>query len=410
MAAKTHSRTALWIAAAALVVAALTYAFWPRPTLVDLGLVTQGPLRVTINEEGRTQVHEPYVVSTPITGRLMRLEVEPGDQVTAGETVVARMLPTSPTALDARTREQARASVTAAEAALRVAEADLNKARADRDLADANLERTQKLYDSGIASKAALDTDARASRAANANLDTARAAISMRVAELNNARALLISFDDHGLASAISAQTENVIPLHAPASGRILRIMQRSEITLPAGTPILEIGDITRDLEVLAEMLSTDAVQIHTGDAVIIDNWGGPQPLLGTVARIEPWGFTKTSALGVEEQRVRVTVHFTGPPDDRAALGHGFRVEVRVVVWDQPDATIVPSGALFRQGDGWALFVVEGGTAHQRPVTVAANNGLEAAIADGITPGDTIVLYPPAGLADGTRVAARAAY
>lgn len=410
MAEHKHSRLGMTLAAGVVVAGALTYAFWPRPTLVDMGAVIEAPLQVTIDEEGRTRVHEPYVVSTPIAGRMMRLTLEPGDRVERGD-VVARLLPTSPSALDARSREQARANVTAAEAALRVAEADLNKARADRDLAQANLERTKRLFDSGIVSHAALDSDERSAKAANAALDTARAAISMRVAELNNARAALISFDDTGLAEAIEAEQGEVLPLKAPVPGAILQIMQRSEVTLPAGTPILEIGNVETDLEVLAELLSTDAVRIAPGDAVIIDNWGGDIPLQGEVARIEPWGFTKVSALGVEEQRVNVTVRFLSPWEDRKALGHGFRVEVRIVTWAQDKALTVPAGALFRDGpDAWALFVVQDGVAVQRRVGVAANNGLVAAITEGVNAGDVIVLYPPAGLTDGQKVARRSAY
>jgi len=410
MAQKKRSRTLVTLGAAALVTGALAYAFWPRPMLVDMGVASQGPMQVTINEEGRTTVHEPYVVSTPIQGRLMRQTLEPGDQVEQGSTV-ARMLPISPSALDARTREQARGNVTAAEAALRVAEANLNKARADRDLADANLERTKRLFASGIVSQAALDADERAARAALAALDTTRAAISMRVAELNNARAALVSFDDQGLAEVIDAEQENILPLKAPVPGTILRVMQQSEITVPSGTPILEIGNIKTDLEVLTELLSTDAVKIQAGDSVIIDNWGGTAPLMGVVARIEPWGFTKVSALGVEEQRVKATIRFSSPYEERTALGHGFRVETQIIIWSADEATTVPAGALFRSSqDTWAVFVVQDDVARQRAVTVAANNGLTAAISDGISPGEQIVLYPPAGLTDGQRVAQRSAY
>lgn len=410
MAAKKHTRQIISLTVAVALAVALAYAFWPRAALVDLGSVTEGPMQVTIDEEGRTQVHNPYTVSTPVTGRLLRVDVEPGDEVTAKVTVVARMLPTTPTVLDARSREQARANVTAAEAALRVAEAALNSARADRDLAEANLSRTQKLFDSGIASQAALDNDARALRAADAGLDTARAAISMRVAELDNAQAALQNFDGLGADGASANGADQIHPIHAPISGRILQVLQRSETTLAAGTPILEIGDIRNDLEVLSEMLSTDAVQIAPGDAVIVDQWGGEAPLNGVVSRIEPTGFTKVSALGVEEQRVRVTIRFSDPPEARAGLGHGFRVEARVITWASDKALIVPAGALFRQGEDWAIFVVEDGVARARSVAVEANNGLQAAITDGVAAGDTIVLYPPAGLEDGQKVAQRAAY
>ncbi|SNS55740.1 efflux RND transporter periplasmic adaptor subunit [Tropicimonas sediminicola] len=408
MARRKRSRRLLTLLVLALVAGALAFAFWPRPMLVDIGEVTRGPLVVTIDEEARTRVHDPYVVSTPVTGRLLRVAVEPGDAVVRGTTVVAHMLPINPSALDIRTREQARAAVTAAEAALRVARADLNKAIADNDVAQSDLERAQQLAQTGTLAQAALERAEGTARAAQAALDTAEAAISMREAEVANARAQLIGFDDQGLATALQINTEKATPLFAPATGRILQVMQKSETTLPVGTPIMEIGNIEEDLEVVVELLSTDAVQVREGDRVIVDKWGGPQPLAGEVIRIDPWGFTKYSALGVEEQRVRARIALTDPPDTRTALGHGFRVEVRIVVWETGDATIVPASALFRQDGGQAVFVVEEGVARLRPVEIERSNGLEAAVASGLEPGERIVLYPAPGLAEGARVANRA--
>lgn len=405
MAKHRKSRTWATLSASLVVAAGLVFAFWPRATLVDIGTVSQGPMRVTIDEEGRTRVHDAYVVSTPIAGRLLRLTAEVGDDVIKGETIVARMQPSAPNALDVRTREQAEAGVTAAQAALRVAGADVNKARADRDLAQSDFDRTQTLFDKGIASQSALDAASRSLRAADATLDTARAAVSMRVAELNNAQAQLLTFDDKQLGEAL--ETQETIPLPAPASGTILQIMQPSEITVAAGTPIMEIGDIARDLEVQVDLVSTDAVQVHVGQPVLIDDWGGPRVLNGEIRHIAPFGFTKVSALGVEEQRVTTTIRFTDPPEARAGLGHGFRVEARIVTWSATDAVTVPASALYRKGDGWALFVVENGRAQDRAVTVEANNGLSAAISTGVKPGDAIILYPPSGLMPGTKVAQR---
>lgn len=409
MARRKHSRKVFTLAVVLALAGALAYAFWPRPLLVDIDVVKRQAMVVTINEEGRTQVHNAYVVSTPITGRLLRVAVEPGDSVIRDETVVARMLPTQPAALDVRTREQALATVSSAEAALRVAQADINRARADVELAEGNLARTAKLHANGIASDASLERDETAARLAQANLDTARAAVSMRIADLNNARAMLIGFDDTGSDRGAAGQAEEAIPLYAPSSGVILQVSQQSEITLPAGTPIMEIGDVEEDLEIVAELLSTDAVQVRVGARVIIDNWGGIDSLEGEVARIEPWGFTKYSALGVEEQRVKVTIRFTSPAEARRGLGHGFRVEVRIVTWEDADALTVPSSSLFRAGRDWAVFAVDGeGRARQRSVVVTANNGIVAAIADGVEAGDRIVLYPSATLTEGARVAQRA--
>ena len=409
MAQKKHSRKLFIGIVVLLLGGALTYAFWPRPLLVDIGEVKRQPMVVTINEEGRTRVRNAYVVSTPIAGRLLRVEVEPGDAVERGKTVVARMLPTSPSALDIRTREQAQATVQSAEAALRVAQADMNKARADVELARSNLERTRKLHASGITSDAALERDETAMRLSEANLDTARAAISMRIAEVNNARAMLIGFDDQGLGQAAAEQSADAIPLAAPISGLILQVKQQSEITLPAGTPIMEIGNIAEDLEIEAELLSSDAVQVVEGARVIIENWGGGEPLEGTVERIEPWGFTKFSALGVEEQRVKVKIGFVSPAEARAGLGHGFRVETRIVTWSDEAALTVPSSSLYRTGAGWAVFVADAeGRAVERSVTLAANNGVLAAVESGLSEGERIVLYPSATLQPGSRITQRA--
>ncbi|MDV7143554.1 HlyD family efflux transporter periplasmic adaptor subunit [Tropicimonas sp. TH_r6] len=388
--------------------ATLVWAFRPQPVLVDLGEVRRGALMVTIDEEARTRVHEPYVVSTPVAGRLLRVEVEPGDVVERGTTVVAHMLPLNPSALDIRTREQARAAVTAAEAALRVARADLNKAMADNDLTQSDLARAERLTRTGTLSQASLERAQSKARAAQATLDTAEAAISMREAEVDTIRAQLIGFDDQGLSAALQISHETATPLFAPATGRILQVMQKSETTLPVGTPIMEIGNIEDDLEIVVELLSTDAVQVREGARVIVDKWGGAPPLNGEVIRVDPWGFTKYSALGVEEQRVNARIRFTDPPETRSALGHGYRVEVRIVVWEAEDAVIAPASALYRNGDGYSAFIVGAeGLAELRRVEPKRSNGIETAIHTGLAPGEAVILYPAPGLAEGQRVAPR---
>lgn len=405
--AKKRSRLVLTLASAVLIAGALVAAFWPRPQIVDMGLVTRGKMIVTIDEEGRTRVRDAYIVSTPIAGRLLRVEVEPGDPVERGTTIVAHMLPTNPAALDVRTREQARAAVDAAEAALRVARADLNAALANRDAAESELVRTRQLAERGVTSGAALDRAQQAARVAAANVDTAEAAISMRQAEVANARAQLIGFDDRGLTGSLDTAGMQQIPLYAPADGRILQIMQQSETTLPAGTPIMEIGNVRNDLEVVVELLSTDAVQVRKGDRVIIDDWGGQETLAGTVLRVDPFGVQKFSALGVEEQRVSTIIRFTDPAEAHPGLGHGFRVEARIVVWEADDTLIVPSSALFRSGGEWAVFRVEGGTARLRPIKRGRDNGTEAQVLEGLEEGDAVVLFPSSGLSDGASVAQR---
>lgn len=385
----------------------LLYAFWPRATMVDLGEVTRGPMHVAISDEAKTRVREAYVVSAPIAGRLMRVEVEPGDLVTGGETEILHMMPLNPSALDIRTREQARAAVSAAQAAQRAARADLNKATADKDLAAVDLDRMRELRQSGIAAQAALDRAERVWRASRASLDMAQAALAMREADLANARARLIGFGDETLQASPSQEEGRSIPLLAPVTGRILRVMQESETTLAAGAPILEIGDTSNDLEIVAELLSADAVKVSVGNRVIIDKWGGTYSLNGTVERVEPWGFTKFSALGVEEQRVNVIIQFTDPLSRRENLGHGFRVETRVVIWEEADVLIIPSSAIFRHEDGWAAFAVVDGVARFTELEIGQSNGTEAELLGGLEEGARIILYPGPGLDDGTRVAQR---
>ena len=406
MAQKKRSRLYLTIGAVTLIGAAMAAAFWPRAVMVDMGQVTRGAMTVTIDEEGRTRVREAYVVSTPIAGRLQRVEVNPGDPVIRGETIVAHMRPINPAALDIRTREQARAAVDAAEASLRVARADLNAAIASNDLATSELARSQQLATRGITTDAALDRARQEARVAQANVDTAEAAISMRQAEVANAQAQLIGFDDQGLAAALGPRSDD-IPIRAPATGRILRIMQQSETTLPAGTAIMEIGDVGGDLEVVVDLLSTDAVQVAAGDRVIVDDWGGPLPLAGEVIRVDPFGISKFSALGVEEQRVSAVIRLTSPVESYKGLGHGFRVEARIVVWEDPNTLILPASALFRDAGEWAVFRVEDGSTALQRITIGQNNGLQAQVLDGLAQGDQVVLFPSSGLSGGMAVAQR---
>ncbi len=412
--AKRQSRTWAGLAAALAIALLLAWAFWPQPTRVDMAQASVTPMQVTLNEEARTRVRDAYVVSAPIAGRLLRVDAEVGDPVTGGDTVIARMLPIHPSALDVRSREQALAAVNTAEAALKMARADFNRALADQELASLEEGRLRRLYQEDIATRAELDSAIRNARATGAALDTARAAIAMRESELANARARLISFNEPAPRQSELPEGNNAIPLTAPISGQVLQILQKSETTLAAGTPILEIGDTANDLEVVVELLSSDAVQVTAGNRVVIAHWGGDHLLEGRVKRIEPWGYTKYSALGVEEQRVRGIIRFTSPETERRKLGHGYRVEVRIVLWESDSALTVPSSALFRHGEigehkenGWAVFTVENSRARLRPVQVAHNNGTLAHITGGLTAGETVILFPGPSLADGHRVARR---
>lgn len=407
MAQKKRSRSLLTAGVVVIIAGALAAAFWPRATMVDMAQAERTHLQVAISEEGRTRVREPYVVATPVAGRLMRVEVHPGDTVERGITVVAQMRPISPSALDVRTREQARALVSAAQAALRVARADLNAILAEKSVIDSDVERTQKLAISGTVSSAALERAEGQARAIEAKLETAKAAISMREAEIENAQTQLIDFDGDDISNGVGDSLAPPIPLHSPIDGRILQVIQQSETTLPAGAPILEIGDVQSDLEIVVELISTDAVRVSKGDRVIIEDWGLPNPLTGSVTRIEPYGFTKFSALGVEEQRVLVIIGFDEDQNAREKLGHGYRVETRIIVWEKENVLTLPASALFRIADKWAVYTVVGGLVETRTLRIGQSNGFSAQILDGLTEGDTVVLYPSAGLTDGMKVTQR---
>ncbi len=402
------------MAAALLLVVAFAYAFWPRPMQIDSAEVRRSDMIVTIDEEARTRVRDTYVVSAPISGRLLRVEVTSGDLVEGGRSVIARMLPTNVPALDVRSLEQARTAVAAAEAALQAARAELQKAIAQKEFADVDLERKRKLQERGAGSAAAFDEAEQVYRSAQASLDIAKATIAMREAELANARAQMMTFKASKTPPGFEApsqlgmgESEKTIPITAPISGRILRLIQESETTVTAGTPILEIGDISNDLEVVAELLSTDAVKVEANDRVLIRKWGGETTLHGVVERVEPWGFTKVSALGVEEQRVRTIVRFTDPPETRRMLGHGFRVETQIVIWEAKDIFVVPSSAIFRQGDAWGAFVVTNGRASATSVKIGQNNGTIAEVLEGLDVGARVVLYPSPSLTNGQTVVER---
>lgn len=398
------SRVIVVATALAVVAAFLAFAFWPRPVYVDIGKVTRGPMAVTIDEEAKTRVRESYIVSAPINGRLLRVGIDPGAEVIKDKTVVAEMTPVYPAALDIRTKEQAEAAVEAARAALSLSKAEVRRAKADAAFAEQEVARARELFKGEAISKQGLDRAEIALTSARAALEAATAAVAMREAELQRAQLMLMSPAEAGA----GAKPVEPISIRAPLSGHILRVFQESEAIVNAGTPILEIGDPHTDLEIVAELLSTDAVKVSPGDRVIIDKWGGPEPVEGVVDRIEPLGFTKVSALGVEEQRVNTIIAFASGRNDSERLGDGFRVEARIVIWAKEDALKLPASALFRAGDKWAVYKVVDGKAAETVVELGRNNGVDAEIIGGLDEGDSIILYPGGDIADGVRVKAAA--
>jgi HlyD family secretion protein len=390
---------ALFALIALVVVAALWFAIRKPPYEVDLATVTRGPMAVTIDDEGETRVHDLYVVAAPINGRLQRIEPEVGDAVIAGQTVVARMMPVDPDFLDRRSEASLTAQVEALDAMLASSASRIAQARAARTLAAQEQRRVKAVFDRGFATRAALDR-------ANAALAQADAALSetIRAAEAarhdrDAARARLIS----PLSGRASAKP---LDIRAPVSGRVMRLTRESEANVAAGSPLVEIGD-ARKLEIVTDLLSADAVRIAPGARVEIANWGGIRPLTGRVRLIEPFGFTKISALGVEEQRVNVIIDITDPPELWTRLGHGFRVIVHIAEWESGDALQVAASALFRDKGGWAVFVVRDGKAKLVPIRIGRMNDETAQVLGGLGKGDRVILHPSEKITDGARVETR---
>ena len=393
-------RTVFWTIAGLALAVLLALAFQPQPVLVDLADVTRNALTVSVRDEARTRVREVYVVSAPLGGRLLRINHHAGDSVAAGD-VLATILPGDPALLDARSQVEARAAVRSAEAALAFANAEAERAGLEYNFARTEAERIETLFGTGVASQGAVDRVRLARRTAFAGLNTARANIARVEAELEAAQARL---SRPGQDSA----NGGLVEIHAPVTGRLLRVLQESESIVAPGTPVLEMGD-PADLEIVVEFLSTDAVQIHEGDAAAITAWGGNQPLRGRVRRIEPYGFIKVSALGVEEQRVNVIIDLLDEPAQWAALGHGYRVEAAVTIWRQDEIVQLPVAALFRSEGQWAVYRVEEGRATLRTVEIGQENGRMAQIISGLEAGDTIVMYPGPQIHDGIAVKRREA-
>lgn len=396
-------RLALPASALLFLVAGLVWVFRPQPVPVDTAQVERGPMMVTIDEEGETRVREVYVVSAPLPGRLRRIAQHVGDAVHAGQTILSYIEPADPSLHDLRARSSLEAALKAAEAAYELAAAEVRRLEASHDFAVTELRRTRELAARGTVSRSALDRAEMESRTQAASLETARAALKVREYEVQTARAALID--------PVSAQLDAggelcCFPVVAPVSGHILRLYQESETVVTAGDPLVEIGD-SSDLEIVVDLLSSDAVRVSPGDPVLIEQWGGERTLHGKVRRVEPFGFTKISALGIEEQRVNVIIDIADPPELWQRLGHGYRVETRIVLWRGDDVPQVPIGSLFRTGSEWALFLVEGDRARLTTVQLGHMNQRSAEILAGIEPSQRLVLHPGDRVADGVRVVAR---
>jgi HlyD family secretion protein len=376
-----------------VVLVIIAAALWPQSIDVDVARATRGPLQVTVDEEGETRVRERFVISAPVGGRLERVELEPGDRVRDGQ-VIARLTPAAPALLDTRTRAELEAAVNAARAAVGQARAERSRAAAALERARTALEREEVLARAGAVSVDQLEASRTAVKTAQEADRAAVFAVARAEHDLEMARARL---------QQPSSGQGRPIEIHSPIDGVVLKRHHESEAVIPPGEPLLDLGDSTR-LEVVSDLLSTDAVRVSPTDPVEMVQWGGGQPLAGRVRRVEPSGFMKVSALGVEEQRVNVIIDFEDPAAASRLLGDAYRVEVRIVIWSGKDVLKVPVGSLFRRGNDWALFVVGGGRARVQRVGIGHRNGTDAEVTNTLEPGAVVVLHPPDTLTDGARV------
>jgi HlyD family secretion protein len=390
---KTRNRIALGVALAA-VAALVVWSLQPRPVAVEVARVVQGPFEQTIVDDGKTRVRERYVISAPLAGRVERISLEEGDTVRAGETV-ALLTPTAPAFLDARTARELQERVGAAQAQQARARAETLKVLAQRDQARADLERQAKLASGGFVSDTAREQAALALRTAERSVDAARHAEEAAGHDLAQARAALTRYR--------SGDTSAKWEVTSPVNGAVLKVIQKSEAPVALGAPLLEVAD-SRSLEAVVDVLSQEAVAIRPGMRARVELGQGVAPLPALVRRVEPAAFTKVSALGVEEQRVNVILDFAGPLDQVWTLGDGFRVEAHIVTHREDKAVKVPVGALFRDGEGWAVFVAADGRAVKRALDVPRRNGVEAMVQDGVKPGERVIVYPSDALRDGSRI------
>jgi len=383
-----------------VLVGAILYAFLPGPVPVEVSGVSSGPLQVTVEEDGKTRVIDRFVVSAPVAGYAQRVELDVGDPVTRGQPLVV-VEPLRSQVLDPRSRAEAESRVSAAMASLNAAQENERAAATEAEHAAADLERLKPLFESGYASKELFDKAESEARRTAATHRSAQFAVEVARHELEAARTAL-RYSGAGRSETLPEQ----VMIRAPVDGRVLKIQHKSEGVVAAGESLIEVGN-PRSLEVETDVLSADAVRIKPGARVLFDRWGGGAPLEGRVRMIEPVGFTKISALGVEEQRVWVISDFVSAPEQWERLGDGYRVEARFIIWESDHVLQVPTSALFRHGDGWVVFVLDGHRARRRPVDVGHRSGLSAEILGGLKAGERVITHPSDAIDDGVRVRVR---
>lgn len=384
-----------------LVTALLVYAFMPRAKAVDLAKIEYGPLVVTVVEDGRTRIKEKYVVSAPLAGRLMRIRLKSGDIVTEGQTLLATIEPTDPALLDPRAHAEAEARLSAAEAAHNRTAPALAKALAATEHAERELTRARELASNNAITEVELAERILAHRTSTQDYRAAEFDREIARFEVEQARAALTRTQPEE-----SAQEQVYFEIRAPISGHVLRVLQESATVVSPGTELIEVGN-PKDLEVEVDVLSSDATQIRSGARAWLDQWGGETSLPAAVRLVEPTGFTKISALGVEEQRVNVIVDFTGPLEERESLGNGFRVEANIVTWEQPRVLRVPTSALFRREQDWAVFRLVEGRAQLTKLKIGRRNAFWGQVLSGLQEHDQVIVHPSDEISEAIRVRSR---
>jgi HlyD family secretion protein len=388
------------LAISVLVIGLLAWGFWPRPVLVELVEAERASMTVTIEEEGRTRIIDRFIISAPVDGVACRVQLEVGDTVQAGQTLLS-ISPLQSRVLDPRSRAEAEARVAAAESALEQARQQAYAAEASANFQRSEIKRLKPLAEQGVISSGAFDKAQMDLLTAEATLRSASHAVEVAKYEQQAAETAL----KYSAGTVIGAP-EIRVPLKSPISGKILQMPHECEGPVTTGQELLVIGDPSL-LEVVVDLLSADAVKVKPGMKVHFDRWGGDEPLQGQVRTIEPFGFTKISALGVEEQRVNVIADFVSPKEDWQRLGDGYRVEARFVIWEDEDVLQVPASSLFRLNEGWALFIAENRRARQRLVKTGQRTGLVAQILEGVKEGDKVVNHPSDAVSDGVRITQR---
>ncbi len=400
MSSSTRTLILLALGAGALIALAVI-SLRNDPVPVDLAQVTRGRLEVTVNADGTARVRDLYEVAAPIAGTALRSPVEVGDPVTKGETIVAIVQPASVGLLDARARLQAEAALQEAQAARHVAQADLVQARETQAFAQAQFDRTQALVTRGVASVTRLEVDAQQLAVARAGTEAAQARVDMADGAVDRARATLLD-----PAQSTPVEGSCCVELRAPADGVVLSVAAMSRRPVTIGAPLVSIGN-PDDLELVADILSHDAVRLPPGARAYVERWGGPQVLQAQLDRIDPSARTKVSALGIEEQRVDAYFTLTSPHAARPGLGDGFSVFLRIVVWEADDVVQIPLSAAFRSGEDWAVFVANGDVAEKRLVKLGRRNARQAEVQAGLVPGERVVTHPSDAITDGARLVER---